>query len=86
MHSHKDNAKFHSSLLATTLSYATHFWGKQGVIKKFEYLGEFEEDFRKCWLFCVLHLLVIERCKKSLKIDYENLVHVYLQRLKKFGN
>ncbi len=40
--------------------------------------AEFEEDFGKCWLYCVLYLLVIEGYKKSLQTDYENLVHVYL--------
>jgi hypothetical protein len=56
-------------------SYASCFWRKQGVIENFEYMGEFEEDFRKCWLDCVLSISV-ERCKKSLQIDYENLVCV----------
>jgi hypothetical protein len=49
------------------------------MIKDFENLGEFEKDFRKCWLYCVWHLLMTERCKKELKTDYENLVHVYLK-------
>jgi hypothetical protein len=77
MHSYEDNAKFYFAFLATTLSPASRFRQKQGVIENFEYLGEFEEYFRKCWLYCVLYLLVIERSKKSLKTDYENLVHVY---------
>ncbi len=42
-------------------------FGVSGSDKNFEYLGEFEEDFRKCWLYCVLYLLVIERCKNKLK-------------------
>jgi hypothetical protein len=54
------------------------FGKKPGGITNFEYLGEFE-DFRKCWVYRVLYRLVIERCKKSLTTDYENLVHVYLQ-------
>jgi hypothetical protein len=37
------------------------------VIENFEYLGEFKEYFRKCWLYCVLHLFVTERCKKKFK-------------------
>ncbi len=78
MHSYEDSAKFNSAFLVTTLSHASHFRQKQGVIENFEYLGEFEEFFRKCWLSCVLYLLVTERCKKSLITDYENLVHVYL--------
>ncbi len=47
------------------------------MIEKLEYLGKFE-DFWKCSLYCLLYLLVIERCKKSLKTDYENLMHGYL--------
>jgi hypothetical protein len=78
MHSSKDNAKFNSAFLATTLSHASRFRQKRGVIENFEYLGEFVEYFRKCWLYCVLCPLVTERCKKSLKTDDENLVHVYL--------
>jgi hypothetical protein len=71
----------------TTLNLTLRFWRqrsamlrafrrKRGVIENFEYLGKFEEYFRKCWLYCVLHLLVIERCKESFKTGYENLVHV----------
>jgi hypothetical protein len=67
-HSYKDNAKIHSTFSATTLSYGTRFRRKR-AIKNFEYLGEFEEDFQEGWLYCVLYLLVIERCKKSLKTD-----------------
>ncbi len=63
MHSYEDNTKFHSTFSATTLSYASHFWRNWGVMENFEYLG----DFWKCWLYCVLYLLVIERCKKKLK-------------------
>jgi hypothetical protein len=41
------------------------------VIENIEYLGKFE-DFQKCWLYCVLYILVIERCKKkNLKTDYK---------------
>jgi hypothetical protein len=36
--------------LATTLSHASRFWQKRGVIENFEYLGEFEEYFQKFWL------------------------------------
>ncbi len=79
MRSCKDNAKFNSVFSATTLSYTTRFWQKRGVIKNFAYLGEFEEDFRRSKFYCVLYLLVIERCKKSVKTDYDNLMHVYLQ-------
>jgi hypothetical protein len=78
MHSYKDNAEFHFTFSTRTLSYALRFRWKQGVSENSEYLGKFEEDFQKYWLYCVLYLLVIERCKKSLKTDYENLVHVYL--------
>jgi hypothetical protein len=49
------------------LSSALRFQQKQGVMKNFEYLGEFEKDFEKCWLYCVLYLLVIERWKKKFK-------------------
>jgi hypothetical protein len=66
-HSYEDNAKFHSAFLPTTLSYASRFWRNRGVIENLEYLGEFEEDFRKCWLYCILYLLVIERCKNKFK-------------------
>ena len=78
MHTYEGNAKFNSEFSATTITHDSRFRRKQGVIENFEYLGEFEEYFRKCWLYCVLYLLVTERCKKSLKTDYENLVHVYL--------
>jgi hypothetical protein len=47
------------------LSYVLRFQLKLEVINNIEYLGEFEEDFQKCWLNCVLYLLVIERGKKS---------------------
>jgi hypothetical protein len=47
-HSYADDAKFHSAFSPTTLSYALHFRRYQGVIENFEYLGEFEENFRKC--------------------------------------
>ncbi len=43
------------------------FGEKRGVIENFEYLDEFEEDFRKCWLYCVLYLLVTERCQQKVK-------------------
>jgi hypothetical protein len=78
MQSYEDSTKLNSVLSMTTLNHASRFRQKQGVIENFEYLGEFEEFFRKCWLSCVLYLLVTERCKKSLITDYENLVHVYL--------
>ncbi len=58
--SYEDNAKFQSKFLPTMLSYASRFRRNRGVIKNFEYPGEIEEDFRKCWLYCVLYLLVIE--------------------------
>jgi hypothetical protein len=58
------------------LSYASRFRRKRRVIENLEYLGEFEEYFQKCQLYCVLYLLVTERCKKNLKTDYENIVHV----------
>ncbi len=66
-HNYEDNAKFHSAFLPTTLSYASRFRRNRGVIENFEYLDEFEEDFWKCWLYCVLSLLVIERCKNMFK-------------------
>ncbi len=62
-HSYKDNAKFQSMFLVSTLSYALRFWRNRGVIENFKYLSKFE-DFLKCWLYCVLYLSVIERCKK----------------------
>jgi hypothetical protein len=77
-HSYEDSAKFNFAFSATTLSHASRFRRKRGVIENFEYLGEFEDYFRKCWQYCVLYLLVIEDAKKSLITDYENLVHVYL--------
>jgi hypothetical protein len=76
--SYKDNTKCNVAVLATTLSHASHFRQKREVIENFEYLCEFEEFFWKCRPHCVLYLLVSERCKKSLKTEYENLVHVYL--------
>jgi hypothetical protein len=66
-HRYEDNAKLHSAFSATMLSYATHFRQKQGVIENFKYLGEFEDNFCKCFLNCVLCLLMIERCKKKFK-------------------
>ncbi len=68
-HSYEDNAKFNASFSAPMLSHALRFRRKRRVIKNFEYLGEFEEYFRKWWVYCVLYLLVTERCKKSLKTD-----------------
>ncbi len=78
-HSYEDSAKFNSAFSATTLSHASRFRRKRWVIENFEYLDEFDEYFRKCWVYIVLYLLVTERCTKSLKTDYEHLVHVYLQ-------
>jgi hypothetical protein len=46
MHSYEDSTKFNFAFSATTLSIALRFWQKR-VIKNFEYLGEFEEYFRK---------------------------------------
>jgi hypothetical protein len=57
MHSYEDSAKFNSAFSVTSLSHALRFHRKQRVIENFEYLGEFEEYFRKCWLYCVLYLL-----------------------------
>jgi hypothetical protein len=37
-HSHEDSAKFNVAFLATTLSHASRFRRKGGVIKNFEYL------------------------------------------------
>ncbi len=65
--SYEDNAKFHSAFSPTTLCYASRFRRNRGVIENFEYLGEFQEDFRKCWWYCVLYLLVFERCKNKFK-------------------
>ncbi len=39
--SHEDSAKFNSAFSATTLSLESRFRRKRGVIKNFEYLGEF---------------------------------------------
>ncbi len=58
MHICKDSAKFNSEFSATTLSHALRFRQKRRVIENFEYLGEFEEYFRKCWLYCVFYILV----------------------------
>jgi hypothetical protein len=33
----------------TAVNYVTRFWRKQGMIENFEYLGEFQKDFRKYW-------------------------------------
>jgi hypothetical protein len=55
------------TFFTTTLSHFSCFRRKRRVIENFEYLGEFEEYFRKCWLYCVLNLLVTERCKKKFK-------------------
>jgi hypothetical protein len=49
------HAKFYSAFLATTLSYATRFWQKWGMIENVEYLGVFEEEFQNigCTVFCI---------------------------------
>jgi hypothetical protein len=47
MHNYKDNAKFHSTFLVMTLSYATRYQRKPGVIANVKYLGEFGV-FQKC--------------------------------------
>ncbi len=67
MHSYEDSAKFNSAFLATMLSHALRFRRKLRVIENFEYLCDFKEYFRKCWLDCVLYLLVTERFKKRCK-------------------
>ncbi len=78
-HSYEDRAKFNSAFSATTLRHASRFRRKQGVIENFKYLGEFEDYFRKCWQYCVLYLLVIERCKKKFKNRlWKSRVCVYL--------
>jgi hypothetical protein len=65
-HNYKDNDKFHSVFLPTMLSYALRFRWNREVTENVEYRGEFE-DFQKCKLYCVLYLLVIERCKNKLE-------------------
>ncbi len=55
-HGYEDSAKFHSAFSATTLIYATRFQRKRVVIENVEFLGEFEDDLRTCWLYCVLYL------------------------------
>ncbi len=67
MHSYEDSTKFNSALSATALSHPLRFRRKRGVIENFEYLGELKDYFRKCWLYCVLYLLVTERCKKKVQ-------------------
>jgi hypothetical protein len=67
MHSYEDSPKFNSAFSATMLSHASRFRRKRRVIENVEYPGEFEEYFQKCWLYCVLYLLVTERCKKKFK-------------------
>ncbi len=52
-HNYEDNAKFHSAFLPTKLSYASRFQRNQGVIEKFEYLGEIEEENLDCTAFCI---------------------------------
>jgi hypothetical protein len=41
MRSYEDSAKFNFAFSATTLSHASRFQRKQGVIKNFDYLCEF---------------------------------------------
>ncbi len=65
-HNYEDKAKFHFAFSPTKLSYASRFRRYRGVIENFEYLGEIE-DFQKFWLYCILYLLVIERCKNKFK-------------------
>ncbi len=36
----------------TVLGFTTSFQRQRGVFEKYEYLGEFEKDCRKCWLYC----------------------------------
>jgi hypothetical protein len=49
------------------------FWQKQGVIEKFEYLGEFKIDFSKMLVPCLLSINDW-MMQKQYKTDYENLV------------
>jgi hypothetical protein len=60
-HSYKEKAKFNIAQPCFALL------AKWGVIKIFECVGEFEEYFQKCWLCCVLYLLVTERSKKKVE-------------------
>ncbi len=62
-HSYEYHAEFNVAFSATTLTHASRFWRKQGIIKNFEYLCEFWECFQKGWLYWVLS----ERCKKRYK-------------------
>jgi hypothetical protein len=66
-HSYKDNAKIHSALSPTTLSYASRFRRNRGVIENLEFLDKFEEDFQRCWLYCILYVFVIERWQYKFK-------------------
>ncbi len=66
-HSYEDSAKSNYEFSETTLSHALRVRRKRGVIENFEYMGEFEEYFWNCWQYCVLCLLVTERCKKKFK-------------------
>ncbi len=65
--SYKDNTKFDSAFLSTTLSYAMWFLSKQEGIESVKHLGEFDQDFQKCWIYCVWCLLIMEWCKKNKK-------------------
>ncbi len=67
INSRKDNPKFHSAFSVTMLSYALRFRRNWGAIENLEYMGEFDGDFKKCWLYSILYLLVIERCKIRFK-------------------
>jgi hypothetical protein len=66
-HSYEDSTKFNSAFLETTLSHASHFRRKRRVIENFEYLREFKEYIRKCWLDCVLYLFSNWKIKKKFK-------------------
>jgi hypothetical protein len=50
---------------STYSNYAMRFCWIRRMIENFEYLREFEKDFRKCWIYSIWYLLMIDWCKKS---------------------
>ncbi len=73
--SYADNAKFHWSFLATSLS-------KNGSDQKFRISRRIWKRLSKMLQYCILYLLMDEWLKKWLKTDHGNFVLVHLKQLK----
>ncbi len=76
-HSYEESAKFYVAFSTTTLSHASRFRRKRGVIESLNICANFKNFFENVshTAFCIYYW--VKDAKKSLKTDYENLVHVY---------